>query len=168
MRYPTATAFRRALEDRLNRRARTTGEATMRLRKNVVFQRLLARLLTISPDRWLLKGGLALDFRLSDRGARPRATKDMDLARRGDLVAADADFQRAQDVGLGDHFELIVQRIERQYARSVTELPPPSPQRTSPQESSSWTKAGASAGVASCPRSGNLTCDASGGVRLER
>jgi hypothetical protein len=57
MRYPTATAFRRALEDRLNRRAPT---------------RLLARLLTISPDRWLLKGGLALDFRLSDRGARPR------------------------------------------------------------------------------------------------
>jgi len=54
MPYPTATAFRRALEDRLNRRARMTGEATMRLRKNVVFQRLLARLLTISPDLWVL------------------------------------------------------------------------------------------------------------------
>ena len=40
MRYPTATAFRRALEDRLNRRARTTGESTMRLRKNVVLPRL--------------------------------------------------------------------------------------------------------------------------------
>ena len=112
MRYPTATAFRRALEDRLNRRARTTGESTMRLRKNVVFQRLLARLLTISPDRWILKGGLALDFRLSDRGARPRATKDMDLARRGELATADADFQRTQDIDLGDHFELIVQRVE--------------------------------------------------------
>lgn len=85
MRYPTATAFRRALEDRLNRRARMTGEATMRLRKNVVFQRLLARLLAISPGRWILKGGLALDLRLSDRGARPRATKDIDMARRGYL-----------------------------------------------------------------------------------
>lgn len=112
MRYSTATAFRRALEDRLNRRARTTGESTMRLRKNVVFQRLLARLLTISPDRWILKGGLALDFRLSDRGARPRATKDMDLARRGELATADDDFQRTQDIDLGDHFELIVQRVE--------------------------------------------------------
>jgi hypothetical protein len=29
MRYPTATAFRRALDERLNRRARTTGEATI-------------------------------------------------------------------------------------------------------------------------------------------
>ena len=62
MRYPTATAFRRALEDRLNRRARTTGESTMRLRKNIAFQRLLARLPTISPDRLVLKGGLALDI----------------------------------------------------------------------------------------------------------
>jgi hypothetical protein len=67
MRYPTATAFRRALEDRLNRRACTTGEATMRLRKNVAFQRLLARLLTIWRDRRLLNGGLALDFTLSGR-----------------------------------------------------------------------------------------------------
>jgi hypothetical protein len=112
MRYPTAASFRRALEDRLNRRARTTGEAIMRLRKNVVFQRLLARLLTVSPDRWILKGGLALDFRLSDRGARPRATKDMDLARRGELAAADADFRRVQDIDLEDHFEFIVQRVE--------------------------------------------------------
>ena len=69
MRYPIATAFRRALEDRLNRQARTTGEATMRLRTNVVFQRLLARLLTISPDRWVLRGGLALDIA---RTRRPR------------------------------------------------------------------------------------------------
>lgn len=35
MRYPTAAAFRRALEDRLNQRARATGEPVMRLRKNV-------------------------------------------------------------------------------------------------------------------------------------
>lgn len=67
MRYPTATAFRRALEDRLNRRTRATGESTMRLRKKVVFQRLLARLLTISPDRCILKCRLALDSALSGR-----------------------------------------------------------------------------------------------------
>jgi hypothetical protein len=112
MRYPTAAAFRRALEDRLNRRARTTGETATRLRKNVVFQRLLARLLVVSPGRWILKGGLALDFRLSDRGARPRSTKDMDLARRGELDAADADFRRVPNVDLGDYFEFVVRRTE--------------------------------------------------------
>lgn len=112
MRYPTAAAFRHALEDRLNQRARAAREPLMRLRKNVVFQRLLARLLTISPDRWILKGGLALDFRLSARDARPRATKDMDLARRGELEAADADFRRVADVDLGDYFEFVVERTE--------------------------------------------------------
>jgi hypothetical protein len=113
MRYPTGAAFRRALEDRLNQRARTTGEPVMRLRKNAVFQRLLARLLVVSPDRWLLKGALALDFRLSDReGARPRATKDMDLARVGAIEDADADFRRVQNLDLGDYFEFAVERAE--------------------------------------------------------
>jgi len=112
MRYPTAAGFRRALEDRLNRQAQETGEATMRLRKNVVFQRLLARLLAISHDRWILKGGLALDFRLSKRGARSRATKDMDLARQGEPATADADFGNVPSIGLGDHFEFIVRRVD--------------------------------------------------------
>ncbi len=113
MQYPTAAAFRRALEDRLNQRARTTGAPLMRLRKNVVFQRLLVRLLGVSPDRWILKGALALDFRLSDRqGARPRATKDMDLLHVGAIEAADADFRRAQDLDLGDYFEFAVERTE--------------------------------------------------------
>jgi hypothetical protein len=114
MQYPTAAAFRRALEDRLSHRARTTGEPLMRLRKNVVFQRLLARLLAVSPDRWILKGALALDFRLSHRvGARPRATKDMDLARLGDIKAADADFRRIQDLDLSDYFGFTVERTEQ-------------------------------------------------------
>jgi hypothetical protein len=36
----------------------------------------------------------------------------MDLARRGGLATADANFQRTQDVDPGDRFELIVQRVE--------------------------------------------------------
>lgn len=112
MRYQTAAAFRRALEDRVRALAGTSDQQTMRLRKNVVFQRLLARLLAVSPDLWTLKGGLALDFRLSRRqGAHPRATKDMDLARAGTLEAADADFRSAQDVDLGDYFAFAAQRI---------------------------------------------------------
>jgi hypothetical protein len=113
MQYPSAAAFRRALEDRLNQRARTTAEPVMRLRKNVVFQRLLARLLVVSPDRWILKGALALDFRLSGReGARPRATKDMDLARVGAIEAAQSDFRRVQHLDLDDYFEFAVERTE--------------------------------------------------------
>jgi hypothetical protein len=82
MRYASAGACRRALEDRLNQQARAARKQEVRLRKGVVFQRLLARLMAVAPDRWILKGGLALDFRLPDRpGARPRVTKDMDLAR---------------------------------------------------------------------------------------
>jgi hypothetical protein len=113
MRYPTASAFRRALEDRLNNRSRTTGEPTMRLRKNIVFQRLLARLLVVSSGRWILKGALALDFRLSDRaGARPRATKDMDLAHVGPIEAVDSDLRSAQSLDLGDYFQFVTERTE--------------------------------------------------------
>jgi hypothetical protein len=85
----------------------------MHLRKNIVFQRLLARLLAVSPDRWILKGALALDFRLAGReGARPRATKDMDLASVGTIDATDADFRSAQDLDLGDYFGFAVERTE--------------------------------------------------------
>lgn len=113
MRYQTAAAFRRALEDRVRGLAGASNAQTMRLRKNIVFQRLLARLLVVSPDQWILKGGLALDFRLSShQDARPRATKDMDLARAGALEAADTDFRRAQEVVLDDYFAFDVQRVQ--------------------------------------------------------
>jgi hypothetical protein len=39
----------------------------MRLRMNIALQRLLARLPTISPDRWIPKCGWVLDFTLSGR-----------------------------------------------------------------------------------------------------
>lgn len=73
MRYVTPGAFRTALERRLRDAARQTDVPLVRLRKLVVFERLLARLLLVAPDRWLLKGALALDLRL---GARSRTTRD--------------------------------------------------------------------------------------------
>ncbi len=78
VRYATAAAFRRALETRLLERSRNAGLPLVRLRRIVVFERLLARLIQAAPDRWVLKGGLALDYRL---GSRARTTKDMDLGR---------------------------------------------------------------------------------------
>ncbi|MGH2804664.1 MAG: nucleotidyl transferase AbiEii/AbiGii toxin family protein, partial [Thermoleophilaceae bacterium] len=76
MRYRDARAFRMALEQRLNTGAGGDGARLPRDRKRVVFDRLLARLTATAPDRWLLKGGFALELRLAERA---RATKDVDL-----------------------------------------------------------------------------------------
>ena len=77
MRYASAAAFRQALETRLLALSRSQGSSLVRLRKEVAFDRLLARLLIAAPGRWVLKGGLAFDYRF---GTRARTTKDMDLA----------------------------------------------------------------------------------------
>lgn len=110
MRYSTPGAFRRALETRLLAAAREAGVPEVRPRKLVVFDRLLARLLAVSPDRWVLKGALALDLRL---GARARTTRDMDLARWDTEEAATADLLAAQAVDLGDYFTFSVERTDR-------------------------------------------------------
>jgi hypothetical protein len=81
--YQSGVAFRRALEDRLASQSAKTQIPLVRLRKLVVFDRFLARLVQIAPDNWLLKGGLVLQLRLSQHA---RTTKDMDLL---SLVARD-------------------------------------------------------------------------------
>jgi len=107
MRYGSATVFRTALETRLLEHSRRTGLSLVRLRKSVVFSRLLARLLAVAPDRWVLKGGLAMDYRF---GSRVRTTKDMDLASIGDEEAATEDLIAAQAVELGDYFNFEINR----------------------------------------------------------
>ena len=101
MNYVTAAAFRTALERRLLDRSRETGMSLVRLRKSVVFDRLLARLLAVAPGRWVLKGALALDYRL---GPGTRTTKDVDLGRTDDEDGATSDFVKAQAADLGDYF----------------------------------------------------------------
>lgn len=107
MRYESANAFRTALEARLLEHSRRTRLSLVRLRKSVVFSRLLARLLAVAPDRWVLKGGLAMDYRF---GSRMRTTRDMDLARSGDEEAATEDLIAAQAVELGDYFTFEIDR----------------------------------------------------------
>lgn len=77
MRYETASALRRALEDRLKERSQRDGAVLARLRKQVAFDRCLARLVQVAQDQWALKGGFALQLRMSDRA---RTTRDIDLA----------------------------------------------------------------------------------------
>lgn len=76
MRYRDAASFRQALERRLKERAAGEGARLARDRKRVAFDRLLARLTVVAANRWLLKGGFALDLRMTERA---RATKDIDL-----------------------------------------------------------------------------------------
>ena len=76
--YLTATAFRKALEDRLKNIAEAEAVPLDRLRRRVSFDRLLARLFDRSKQPlWLLKGGYALEFRYQNMA---RSTTDIDFS----------------------------------------------------------------------------------------
>lgn len=74
--YNNPTHFRRALEDRLKSKAGENTSELQRLRRQVSFDRLLARLFYDKNSPWILKGGYAMQLRLN----KARATKDIDLA----------------------------------------------------------------------------------------
>ena len=110
--YETPGALRAATEDRLARHAREAGVDLERLRRRVVFERILVRLDRGSPGTWVVKGGMALEVRLRDRA---RTTKDLDLVARVDGDLADlSELVReslAKDVE-GDGFEFRLDRPE--------------------------------------------------------
>jgi hypothetical protein len=107
MKYRSAPDFRQALERRLPALSEETGRSLVRLRKEVAFDRLLTRLVATTPDRWLLKGALALDYRF---GSRARTTRDIDLATAGNEASATTDLLAAQAVDLGDFFAFAIER----------------------------------------------------------
>ncbi|MGH8906360.1 MAG: hypothetical protein ACRD0K_07565 [Egibacteraceae bacterium] len=57
MRYASAAALRAALEARLAAESREAGIDLQRLRRRVVFERLLVRLVRAGTGRWVLKRG---------------------------------------------------------------------------------------------------------------
>ncbi len=73
----------------------------------VAFDRLLARLMEVARERWMLKGALALDYRLGDRA---RTSKDMDLAHAAGEAEAAVDLGAAVELDLGDFFRFTVER----------------------------------------------------------
>jgi len=80
-RYATAAAFRRALEDRLQDIAGKENVDFQRLRRQVAFDRLLARLFQAAQPRaltWVQKVGYAMELRIK----AARTTKDIDLTMR--------------------------------------------------------------------------------------
>lgn len=66
MTYRTPQALRMALEQRLLSRSNESGVGLDRLRRRVLFERIVARLESAEPGRWVLKGGMALEVRLQD------------------------------------------------------------------------------------------------------
>jgi predicted nucleotidyltransferase component of viral defense system len=108
VRYATAEAFRAALEDRLkNTQNETVGIS--RLRKRVVFERLLARLSAQAAGEWVLKGGLALELRLDELS---RSTKDIDVDWNLSEDDATERLLDAADLDIGDMFEFRLQRAD--------------------------------------------------------
>ena len=107
MSYATPAAFRAALEARLNAVAREGGRPVGRARKLVAFSRLLARLQEAAPERWMLKGGFALELRLPGQA---RATRDIDLDWQASLDDAAEALIDAAALDLGDYFDFQVAR----------------------------------------------------------
>jgi hypothetical protein len=112
--YTTAGAFRRALEERLKRASMTDQVDLNRLRRQVSFDRLLARLFREESAPWALKGGYALELRFKTA----RATVDIDLTLQrvvaGTVAVGDTNrivremLQRAAGISLGDCFEFVI------------------------------------------------------------
>src|SRR5260370_2151953 len=115
--YKTAGAFRTALETRLQTRAQVERTDLQRLRRQVAFDRFLARLFPKGPKGtypWILKGGYAMELRI--RSAR--TTKDIALTLyNGTRLAKDPDergkqvramLQDAAAIQLNDYFEFLV------------------------------------------------------------
>lgn len=111
--YTTAGAFRRALEERLKKASQTEQTDINRLRRQVSFDRLLARLFHDGSVPWILKGGYALELRFK----MARSTVDIDLTMgRVDDAADSSDvnqvvremLQAAASLPLGDWFEFTI------------------------------------------------------------
>ena len=109
--YATAGAFRRALEDRLKRIAQEEKVDVNRLRRQVAFDRLLARLFQPDQPPWVLKGGYALELLFHTA----RATIDIDLTLPGvDVTGGQPNdviremLQQAAGMSLNDWFEFTI------------------------------------------------------------
>src|SRR5258705_12122199 len=112
--YATAGAFRKALEERLKRASLTERIDPNRLRRQISFDRLLARLFREEPAPWVLKGGYALELRFK----AARSTVDIDLTLQRVVAATSGSgdtnqvvremLQGVADVPLGDWFEYVI------------------------------------------------------------
>ncbi len=119
--YGSPSAFRQALETRLRNLSQNTGVDVEWLRRQVAFERFLARIFRQSDAGWLLKGGYAMELRLQRPG---RTTLDIDLMatsieelaiaadhRKGrEAITAYERLQELAETDLGDFFRYFLAR----------------------------------------------------------
>lgn len=104
--FASSAAFRRSVEDRLKAEAKATSRPLENVRREFVFQRLLALVFAADSTEWVLKGGGGLLMRL----AGARFSKDLDLTHtsvqsREDAVEA---LRRAIEPQDGDHLTFTI------------------------------------------------------------
>jgi hypothetical protein len=106
--YATGAALRASLEERLKHIAKTENTELQRLRRQVAFDRFLARLFHGADTQWVLKGGYAMELRFQIA----RATKDLDFTVRTAFTqGGDAMLGYLQEIGrrnLNDFFSFRV------------------------------------------------------------
>jgi hypothetical protein len=102
--YTSPEAFKQALEQRL-RAASGSGGALSRQRQLLVFDRFLSRAVHVFGESVTLKGGLALELRLT----RARTTKDIDLRLMGSTDDLLGRLQQAGRLDLRDFMRFEVQ-----------------------------------------------------------
>jgi hypothetical protein len=110
--YVSPAAMRTALEERLNRTGRENNQDIQRLRRQVAFDRFLARIFTSRESkRFALKGGYALELRMQNA----RTTKDIDICvnyRKGSITGDKESLlvmiRQAVAISLGDLFEYTI------------------------------------------------------------
>ena len=113
--YATGAALRAALEARLKETAKTEGVELQRLRRQVAFDRFLARLFPDSDTQWVLKGGYAMELRFQIA----RATKDLDFTVRAvSGVPGDVLLEYLQEAGRRDLSDFFSFRV----GEAMTEL----------------------------------------------
>lgn len=114
--YASAAAFLQGLTERLRSIAAEEEMPISEIRRQIAFERLLARLFHTRPAPWILKGGFALELRLNNA----RATKDIDLALRGTRLDTVEELEQGEALhealvkalrtDLGDFFSFTVSR----------------------------------------------------------
>jgi len=105
--YATARAFDRALSDRITSAAASSQHGVAELRRQFAYGRLLARVFSHEPDRWVLKGATGLLARIPGQA---RHTIDIDLYFDGKTTEALGALRGATDVDLGDFFTFDIER----------------------------------------------------------
>lgn len=97
--YRNATAWRQSLNAHIRAQAAASGRSVQNLRRQVAYQRFLARVFSGGDGGWVLKGGVGLLMRTPSA----RATADVDLMHaRQSAEHAITDLRAAVSLDLGD------------------------------------------------------------------